>query len=141
MSEASGFLILHVEDDDSDARVVSRAVSADGYPVRIDRAADGKTALCLVTEISDGLRDVPDLILLDLKLPFLSGFEVLKAARTIPVLKHVPIVVLSSSSVEGDRILCDSLGGTEFVVKPIDYHVFRSLVQDLVAKYLGPSGS
>src|ERR1700722_13139872 len=103
-------LILHVEDEDGDARTVARTISKMTCAFRLIRAIDGKEALRLLSEIERGDHEAPDLILLDLKLPYASGMEVLRSARATRSLAETPIVILTSSDVEEDRRQCAKLG-------------------------------
>jgi CheY-like chemotaxis protein len=85
---------------------------------------------------------LPDLILLDLKLPGISGLDVLKEIKTRPVLKRIPVIILSSSAEEGDRALGYDLGANSYLVKPISFEGFLEVV-DSIREYwltlnLGP---
>ena len=74
---------------------------------------------------------LPDLVLLDLKLPGIDGHEVLRQIKATPVLKRVPVVVLTSSREERDLVLSYQLGVNSFVVKPVDFSAFLQAIQDL----------
>ncbi len=66
----------------------------------------------------------PDLMLLDLKLPGISGFEVLEKIKETPKLKRLPVIILSSSQEEGDRALGYDNGANSYLVKPISFNEF-----------------
>jgi CheY-like chemotaxis protein len=75
--------------------------------------------------------DLPGLILLDLKMPKVDGLEVLQAVKADPVLKAIPIVILTSSREEGDLIRSYGLGVNAYVVKPVAFQDFMDAVKIL----------
>jgi DNA-binding response OmpR family regulator len=129
-------LVLHIEDDEGDAHLVVRSLAHSSCDVRIARAVDGREALSIVNAVAEGEYERPHLILLDLKLPFVSGAEILRIARSKSVFSDVPIVVLTSSDAEDDVAACADAGCSEYVVKPIDYLEFKSVIADLCDRYL-----
>ena len=64
---------------------------------------------------------LPDLVLLDIKLPGISGLDVLKTIKRTPVIKRLPVVIITSSTEEGDRIMSYDLGANSYLVKPITF--------------------
>jgi two-component system response regulator len=112
--------ILIVEDNPDDERLARRVISMINRPECLKTAQDGEEALkILQTE-----EDTPTLILLDLKLPRLSGVEVLMAIKDDPRLTVVPVVILTSSDEKSDRSACYELGCNAFVRKPMDYELY-----------------
>ncbi len=105
--------VLLVDDDDDYAQIIERAVrTAAGVPVEIRRARTGDEAL-------DVLRDfVPDLLLLDLKMPGMGGHEALEVMKADEVLRSVPVAILSSSDRDDDVAKSYRLGGNHFITKP-----------------------
>ena len=79
---------------------------------------------------------VPDLILLDLKLPGINGHDVLRTIKTAPVLKRVPVVVLTSSREERDRTRSYDDGVNSFLVKPLSLDGFMDLVRQVQSYWL-----
>ena len=75
----------------------------------------------------------PDLLLLDLIMPKVSGFDILKAVRAHPKLKHLPVIVLTSSSDNQDKLLALDLGATDFLAKPVDSSELRLRVRNTLA--------
>jgi two-component system response regulator len=73
----------------------------------------------------------PRVILLDLKLPLISGVEVLRRIRAEPRLRNVPVVVLTSSSEERDLSDCYALGANSYIVKPVDFAQFSEAIRSL----------
>lgn len=74
---------------------------------------------------------LPDLILLDLKLPDIDGFEVLRQVKTTPILKRLPIVILTSSREEGDRALSYDNGANSYLVKPVSFEEFLEVIRQI----------
>ncbi len=78
----------------------------------------------------------PRLVLLDLKLPGIDGFEVLRQVKTTPVLKRLPVVILTSSKEEGDRALSYEIGANSYLVKPISFEGFLRVVREIDGYWL-----
>ena len=75
----------------------------------------------------------PDLLLLDLVMPQVSGFDILKAVRAHPKLKHLPVIILTSSSDNQDKLTALDLGATDFLAKPVDPSELRLRVRNTLA--------
>jgi two-component system response regulator len=82
-------------------------------------------------------RTPPSIVLLDLKLPGMDGFEVLRRIRSNPLTKLIPVVILTSSREELDLLKGYSLGANSYVRKPVNYDQFVSTVQQLERYWLG----
>ncbi len=102
--------VLVVEDEPDIAALVAYQLAREG--MRVETVGDGAAALGAVE------REVPDLIVLDLMLPGLSGYEVLRALRGQPATREVPVVVLTARREEEDRIRGLELGADDYVTKP-----------------------
>jgi CheY-like chemotaxis protein len=74
---------------------------------------------------------VPDLILLDLKMPVIDGHEVLRQIKLTPQLKRIPVIILSSSKEEGDRAMTYDNGANSYLVKPVSFEGFLDVVQQV----------
>jgi two-component system, response regulator len=84
-------------------------------------------------------RSLPEIVLLDLKLPRISGLEVLKEIRSHEKTRNLPVLVLTSSSEESDIDACLQLGADSFTIKPINSSRYMESVQELVRTWLRPS--
>ena len=105
--------VLLVDDDDDYALIIERALrSAAGVPVEIRRARTGDEALTVLRDF------VPDLLLLDLKMPGMGGHEALERIKGDDMLRSVPVAVLSSSDRDDDVAKSYGLGGNHFITKP-----------------------
>jgi two-component system response regulator len=133
MGELSEALVLHVEDNVDDEMLVKRAFRHDVPANRILAAHDGKEASEYLFEgkLLAGLNEhrLPDLILLDLKLPILGGIELLERIRSTPSTMRIPVVVLSSSDEARDVERCYELGANSYVAKPVDFDKFLATVK------------
>jgi CheY-like chemotaxis protein len=74
---------------------------------------------------------MPNLVLLDLKLPRVDGFEVLRQVKSAPILKRMPVVILTSSKEEGDRALSYDIGANSYLVKPVSFDGFLGVVRQI----------
>lgn len=135
MNSSEAMDILLVEDNDFDAELTLRALKRYNMANRIIRFADGQEALdfLFVPESSNGgeIRANPKLILLDLKLPGVSGLEVLQAIKSDPQTRCIPVVVLTSSTEEEDIIKSYESGVNSFISKPVEFVSFMETVKNL----------
>ncbi len=126
--------ILLVEDNPHDLELTLIALEKSQLANEVIVARDGAEALEYLrgTGAHEG-RQVgnPTVVLLDLKLPKVDGLEVLKAIRTTPNLKSIPVVMLTSSKEEQDLLRSYELGVNAYVVKPVDFKEFVRSIADL----------
>jgi len=128
-------LILLVEDNDDDVELTLRALRRNRVANRVDVVRDGAEALeyLFATGSYSGrdLRDTPNLVLLDLKLPKVGGLEVLERLRADPRTRRLPVVILTSSNVESDLARSYDLGANSYIRKPVDFTQFMEAVNQL----------
>lgn len=117
--------VLLVEDDDSDAKLTRRAFR-DQDAINLHRVETGEEALNYLSASH------PDLVLLDLNLPGISGHQVLERAKSDPRIRRVPIVALTSSKAEEDVLLGWNLQVAGYLNKPINFRDFQDLADKLV---------
>ncbi|HII98610.1 MAG TPA: response regulator [Methanoregula sp.] len=120
--------ILYIEDNDQNFYLVNYILSAKGYTVT--RGHDGREGIGLAT------RENPDLILLDIQLPIMDGYDTARELRKIPDVSSTPIVALTSYAMAGDREKALAAGCTGYIEKPINPKTFTEQIQ----QYL-PAGS
>jgi len=129
-------VILLVEDSDDDADLTLRAFR--NVDCKIVRARDGRQALDYIFALGSWAgRDAnlpPALILLDLKLPCVSGLEVLRQLRQNPIGQHIPVVVMSCSTEQADITASYDLGANSYIRKPVDFVEFAGAVE-LIGSY------
>lgn len=118
--------VLIVDDEPFIVETVRFALEAAGYPCRV--AYDGEAAVRLVHEAPPGL------ILLDLMLPKLNGFQICRLLKFDERYRQIPIVMLTARAQERDRLLAKETGADAYVVKPFE---FEELLR-VIARYLPP---
>jgi len=127
--------ILLVEDDATDVELTKRALRHDKLAGRIQVVRDGEEALdclfCRGAYSARGFDQPPSLVLLDLKLPKLSGHEVLREVKSDPRTKAIPVVVMTSSVEEKDLAQSYRLGVNSYVRKSVDFRLFEERVKQL----------
>jgi len=120
--------IFLVEDNDDDAELAKMAFSRAKLVNPLVRVCDGVEALDYLfargKHAERNVSDLPAVVLLDLKLPKLSGLEVLKAIRADERTKRLPIVVLTSSNEDRDRLSAYDHFANSYVLKPVDFDQF-----------------
>lgn len=133
MFDRSSCYILLVEDNSLDADLIHRAIQKVEATVNFDVARDGEEALFFLKRWEQGT-PTPIVILLDLKLPKLSGFEVLSVLKAHPRYKVLPVVILTSSNLSEDILKAYELGANSYILKSIDYDEFSKAV-GLIHRY------
>ena len=133
--------ILLAEDNENDAELALRALSANQVPQDVIVARDGEEALdCLYRRGAFQARPAPGnpaMILLDLKMPRVDGLEVLRQTKADPQLRRVPVVMFTSSREETDVARSYELGANAYVVKPVDFKEFMSVVREIQCFWMG----
>jgi two-component system, response regulator len=131
--------VLLVEDSDSDAELIRWALIGSSLAGGWVRARDGEEAMALLTgarvRLPDGKTSLR-LVLLDLRLPRIDGTEVLRKIRRDVLIRHTPVVVLSSSDREQDIRTAYALGANSFVTKPVEYERFVATLNQVGTYWL-----
>ena len=127
--------LLLVEDRVEDAELALMALQENNLTNKIKWVKDGQEALDFLFSENEysqrtGVRP-PRLILLDLKMPKVDGIEVLRKIRKNPITKNIPVVVLTTSKEEQDRIEAYNLGVNSYIVKPVGFDNFMKSVKDV----------
>lgn len=127
--------ILFVEDSVDDAKLTIRALTKSGLTNKLHHVKDGSEALdfiyCKGAYASRNIKEHPKMILLDLKMPKVSGMEVLEKIKADPDMKSIPVVILTSSKEDPDIKKCYALGANSYIVKPVDSDNFFLAMKDL----------
>ncbi|MFC5521719.1 response regulator [Polaromonas jejuensis] len=138
-------LILVVEDNPDHLELTVLTLEEQGVAAEIAVARDGAEALEYLFGVGRCAgRDTqkqPSFILLDMKLPKLSGLDVLRSIRMNPLTAFVPVVMLTSSSEQSDIKACYQSGANGFVRKPVDFGTFTQKLNGLQAYWLGVNES
>jgi CheY-like chemotaxis protein len=120
--------ILLVEDDCADVMIVKRTLRDLGVTVDLVCAGDREEAMAY---LADKNRQTPCVILLDLNMPKMDGFEFLRAVKTDETLKDIPVLVVTTSGDKRDMAESFELGAAAYVVKSLDYAVFRETMKTI----------
>jgi chemotaxis family two-component system response regulator Rcp1 len=128
------FHIMLIEDSRADVKIISRALAEGNIPHRLTVLHDGRQALDYFRKLAgpdaaEGTQ--PDLVLLDLNLPGIDGCEVLTHVKSHPVLRAIPVVVLTTSRRDEDVLQTYHAGANSFIQKPAEYPRYRDLVKTL----------
>ncbi|MBI2818253.1 MAG: response regulator [Acidobacteria bacterium] len=126
------FHILCIEDNPGDVELVREALSEFPVALELTTVANGIDALAFCRAPGS----CADLILLDLNLPKMDGREVLAQLKNDPTLRHIPVVVITSSEAERDLLQTYQSYANCYVAKPVDLHEFFTVVQEVVKFWL-----
>jgi chemotaxis family two-component system response regulator Rcp1 len=128
------FHIWLVEDSLTDVKIIERALREGSVPHRLTVIRDGQKALEHLSRLADPsgpAEHEPDLILLDLNLPGLDGSQILARIKGDPILRVIPVVILTTSSREEDIVQAYKAGANTYIQKPDEYPRYRDLVLTL----------
>ncbi|MEW8000997.1 MAG: response regulator [Candidatus Thiodiazotropha endolucinida] len=128
-------VILLVDDSRMDVELTLDAFKEARLNNRVETSCSGQEALDYLFGndrfANRNKYPIPDLILLDLKMPGVDGFEVLKRVKGTPMIKRIPVVILTSSKEEGDRALSYDIGANSYLVKPVAFTGFIDVVRQI----------
>ncbi|MBC5862793.1 response regulator [Flavobacterium turcicum] len=127
--------ILFAEDSPDDAILTIRALTKSGFTNKLLHVKDGAEALdfiyCKGIYSERNPKSHPKLLLLDLKMPKVSGMQVLEKVKSDPDLKAIPVVILTSSQEDPDIATCYDLGANSYIVKPVDSDKFFIAIKEM----------
>jgi len=132
--------VLLVEDDPADAKLTLMAIGKEKLTTNVHVVRDGAEALdfifCRGPYAERTFDRPPKLILLDLKLPKVSGHQVLRAIKSDPRTRSIPVVVLTSSAQDRDLVECYRSGTNSYIQKPVDLQEFQDTIRDFGTYWL-----
>ena len=118
--------ILYVEDNDDNVYMLRGRLTRAGFEVAV--ATDGQQGVVMASSAA------PDLILMDLSLPVLDGWEATRRLKGAPDTRPIPIIALSSHAMEGDRAKAIAAGCDDYDTKPVDFPRLLGKIRALLAK-------
>lgn len=124
--------ILLVEDNPADIRLYEEALKESNVLSNLNKVKDGQEALDFIFK-KNSFQDVvtPDIIVLDLNLPKVNGKDVLKVIKNDPVVKKIPVVILTSSKSEEDISRSYELHANSYITKPLDFNQFIKIIEQI----------
>ena len=132
--------ILAVDDDEDDRLLLSEALFDTGFPHRLEFAGDGEELVAYLDRTGrfaeEGAAPAPSLILLDLRMPRINGFEVLERIKVRPEWRRTPVVVMTSSWSEADIRRAYDLGANSFLIKPVVYDQLVEMMRAVCGYWL-----
>ena len=127
--------VLHIDDDPNDIELFQAAARKANVRFLVQNVADAEQAMAYLNGTglyaNRGAYPIPDLILLDLKMPKASGFDVLRWIRSHPEAGNLPVVVFSGSELQDDIEQAYEVGADSYLVKPIGFNALVSLVKNI----------
>ncbi|EKD87850.1 MAG: hypothetical protein ACD_35C00171G0002 [uncultured bacterium] len=134
--EMESFAILLVDDSQVDVDLTILALSRINFNQPVQIARDGAETLEIVEKWEQG-GPTPKLILLDIKLPKVSGLEVLKVLKNSEITKFIPVVMLTSSNNDSDIRTAYEYGANSYITKPVDFDKFMILTKAICDYWIG----
>lgn len=120
----SAATILYVEDNDDNVYVLKNRLERAGFQVHV--AVNGKQGVAMAKDL------LPDLIIMDLILPELDGWEASRQIKTHELTRSIPIIALSSSAMPGDQQRALEMGCERFDTKPVEFFRLKALIDDIL---------
>lgn len=132
--------ILHVEDNPAHAMLVKRSLEKMPDPCRLRQVQDGQAALDYLSSLKKGSKPedsfLPAMVLLDINLPRISGFEVLKKIKQDDEFSNIPVIMLTSSSAQEDRERAYQSLADDYLLKPLNFSDFCGLLEDTIRRWI-----
>lgn len=132
--------IILIEDDQNDYEITARVLKRRGLAGTVVWLQDGEKALEYLAELKERMKGEvkrqPRLVILDIKLPKVLGFDVLLQIKQDDVLQHLPVVIFSSSNQERDLHRAGQLHANSYVVKPVDYDSYAHAIDGIVTYWI-----
>jgi len=139
---SSGVTVLHVDDDPNDTALLEAARRKADIEFRLENVSDGDQAMAYLNGSGPYANRTshpwPTLVLLDLKMPRATGFEILRWIRNRPDCKELPVVVLSGSELQEDIRQAYLMGANSYLVKPLGFEALVQLVRNITSVWLAP---
>ena len=130
--------IIVIDDDDDDQQILKHAIKTAEINVPVSYIIGGDDLLSYLENYQlDGKTVVPGLLMLDLNMPKLSGFELLQTIKAHEEWRKIPVIIFSTSDYEGDIERCYALGAASYIVKPLSYEKLVSMFKIIKDYWFG----
>ncbi len=129
----NGLNILLVDDSEDDIMIAQKAFAQLAFPHKLETAPSARAALDYLQcrgKYADRKPVLPDLLLLDINMPLMDGFALLKILKADPLLKKIPVIMLTSSAAREDVSRSYECGAASYLTKPESFEGFKSLMAD-----------
>ena len=126
MADAENTNILIVDDDVRNIFSLTSVLEQHGMQVRF--AENGKDAVAQLEQLA-AAGDAVDIVLMDIMMPEMDGYETTRAVRQMPAFKTLPIIALTAKAMKGDREKCIEAGASDYIAKPVDMGQLLSLLR------------
>jgi CheY-like chemotaxis protein len=124
--------VLLVEDNPADVELTQRILRDSDHPLRVTVAQDGEVAMAMLRKVGDHSdTPTPDLVLLDLNMPRMNGYEVLQEMSQNQDLNRIPILILTSTQAERDRLQFSNVSPSRYCTKPLPVGRFNTIMSQL----------
>ena len=120
----SGHTILYVEDNEYNRKIVQQLLSRTTY--RLIEAMDGESGVAMAQ------KELPNLILMDVQLPKMSGLDATRVLKADPRTAHIPVIVITSFALSGDREKASAAGATNYLAKPYSPRELLAMVREVL---------
>jgi len=121
-------LLIFAEDDNEDWILVEDTLKECEDQCSVERVEDGEE---LLARLEDDTKPTPSLVMLDLKMPRMDGSEALQAIRASKRLRHIPVVIMTTSRTEADIFSAYSKGANSYVLKPVTFEAMKEVLKEL----------
>lgn len=136
MPEGNSKTLLMADDDAEDCMLATLAVAESGVKAAFSTVPDGIELMDYLSEHSRSEEKLPDLILLDLNMPRKDGREALVQIKSDPALRHIPIVILTTSEEQKDADFTREAGAESFITKPATFDAWVQIMKSLAQRWL-----
>lgn len=124
--------IVLVEDDKDHAEIIEFYIKKASVHASVKHLGDGETTMRYLQRMETNAALIPDLIILDLKIPKYDGHDILQRIKNNPSLKQIPVIVFTTSNACADREKALNNHANSYIVKPIDEHGFKEIIAPII---------